>query len=507
MDAPIINPEPARPARASPLLPCGEAAAVLLLHVMLFALVFDISALPIGTDGFLHYRVASELSIGSLWVDISALPFTVLGESGPDHHWLIHWLQKPLTLVFGETPGGMAWATVVWAALVPASLTLLLRLSGIPFAWVIACVGVWGLYLMPDRLLMFRAQNAAIVMVVALGLLMSGRAYLKLAVFMFLFGHAYQGVILAGAVGLSALLAHAWVYREFDRHLVSAAVAGFILSLLTSPWFPDNIEYLVVMTLGRLLNQVNDMRLMGTEWLPLGPATLLQLGLVGHLCLLASWTIIFALGKGASDRQKYKSALLFALLATIFLVLYAKHWRMGEYYGPLSAVSLGFALALVPARAWRAAIAGAILLTTIAHQWLKHPEQPASIDIYTGQCDYLAANASEGDLVFNLPWPAFSHLYECQPGLNYVSGFDGLMLMHGSPDIFRVWYLLSTGQLDALTAGEVKAALARTNARFLLVGPGQEPVVAWLLQNIPAASVAHVDGAGYLLALEPLSNP
>jgi hypothetical protein len=459
----------------------------------------------LGTDGFFHYRFASELGFTSPWVDVSALPFTLLGEAGPDHHWLIHWLQKPLTLAFGDTAYGMALASVVWAALVPATLTLLLRLHAVPWSWAIACIAVWGLFLMPDRLLMFRAQNAAIVMVVALGLLMSSRSYLKIALFMFLFGHAYQGVILAGAVGLSAMLSHAWVYRKFDRPLLSAAIAGFILSLLVSPWFPDNIAYLMVVTLGRLMNQVNDLSLMGTEWLPLGPVVLSKLGFIGHLCLSTSWIILFRVGRNQGDRQAYQRALLFALLSTIFLLLYARYWRMGEYYGPVSAVSLGFALALIPQRSkrWRGIIAAGVLLASAAHQWIKHPDIVGAIDDYQGQCSYLAANAKEGELVFNLPWPAFSNLYGCQPQLRYISGFDGLLLMHGSPEIFRIWYLLYTAQLEQLTASEVLLTMEKTGARFILVAHNQPGVAQWLLDNIPHAASVYSDRSGYLLSLEP----
>jgi hypothetical protein len=481
-----------------------EALAVFVLQLIAFRLLFDSDILPLGADGAFHFQLASQLGIGSPWVDISALPFTALGEAGPDHHWLIHWLQKPLTLAFGSSPGGMALASITWAALVPAILTFILRLHGAPWAWAMACVATWGLYLLPDRLLMFRAQNAAIIMVVVLALLMSSRSYLKVAVFMFFFGHAYQGVVLAGAVGLSALLAHAWIYRALDRPLIGAAVSGFILSLLSSPWVPDNISYFLVMALGRLMTPVNDLSLMGTEWLPLGPATLFKVGLVGHLCLLFSWLLIFTCRQHQPDLDKLKRALLFTLLSSIFLVLYARHWRMGEFYGPLSAVSLGFALALIPpgrSKAIRAVVL-AVLIATLAHQWIKHPGNYPPANRYSGQCDYLANNAGEGSFVFNLPWPAFSQLFGCQPGLLYVSGLDGLMLMQGDTEIFNIWYRLGQGKLENIPAEKVIGALHKTNANFMLIGRSQAQVFEWVLATIPGSSLGYADELGFMVKLD-----
>jgi hypothetical protein len=259
----------------------------------------------------------------------------------------------------------------------------------------------------------------------------------------------------------------------------------------------------MVVTLGRLMNQVDDISLMGTEWLPLGPVALFNLGLVGHLCLVISWVVLLKVKKDTADKLTYQRTLLFTLLATLFLVLYSRHWRMGEYYGPLSAVSLGFALALIPHRdrRWRAIIAAAVLVATLLHQWLKHPDIVPTVEGYDGHCRFLDSNASAGDLVFNLPWPAFSHLYGCQPQLRFIAGFDGLMLMHGSPEVFRIWYLLYSGQLDRLTPADVISTLEKTESRFIFAAPAHYSTTQWLLDNIPTARASYADQSGYLISL------
>ena len=83
------------------------------VHCALFWWMFGLENLPIGGDGYFHYTIASQLSISNPAQSIEALPFTVLGEQGPDHHWLIHWLQKPLTFFFADTGYGLLPTDVV----------------------------------------------------------------------------------------------------------------------------------------------------------------------------------------------------------------------------------------------------------------------------------------------------------------------------------------------------------------------------------------------------------
>ncbi|MEP1470675.1 MAG: hypothetical protein ABJK25_06875 [Halieaceae bacterium] len=477
-----------------------EASLVFLLSCLAFFICFDIESLPLGADGYFHFVMASKLSLGNLAQSVEALPFTLLGKEGPDHHWLTHWMQKPFTLISEEN--GISYAAVLWAAVVPAILSALMRLEGVAYAGVFAIVGVWGLYLLPDRLLMFRAQNSAIIMVVVLGLLMASRSYIKLAIFTFFFAHAYQGVILAGVTGIAALIAHRLVNAEYDRQMVVACLGGFLLALLTSPWFPENISYFTVMMLGRLISPIDDVSLMGTEWVPVPFELLFQLGFVGHFCLIASWVIIFFSRRKDYSRDTFTYALVFALTATLFLFLYARHWRMGELYGPLSAVALGFSSSLLVNKArkkYLPALVFFIIVVTFLHQVLKHPEYPSHELKFEGHCQYLNDRAEIGDTVLNLSWSSFPFLYYCSPQLVYAAGLDGLMLAHGDPDVFRVWYLLGNQRLEELDAIAVISLFEKIGVQFIIFAPEDAMSVSWLLRHAPESEVLHADSDGILV--------
>ena len=122
-----------------------EAVAVFAGHCVLFWWLFGLDVLPLGVDGYFHYTIASQLGVTNPVQSVESLPFTLLGADGPDHHWLIHWLQKPLTVVLGDIESGLGVATIIWAALVPALLCGILRFHAVPYASIIAVIGVWGL--------------------------------------------------------------------------------------------------------------------------------------------------------------------------------------------------------------------------------------------------------------------------------------------------------------------------------------------------------------------------
>lgn len=488
-----------------------EAVAVFAVHCILFWWVFSLDSLPLGADGYFHHAMASQLSITNPAPSVEALPFTVLGAQGPDHHWLVHWMQKPLTVLFPNTDSGFAYATIVWAALVPAILSGILRRYNIPYAPVIAAIAVWGLYLLPIRLLMFRAQNVAIVMIVLLALSMSARRYIWVGVIVFIFNHAYQGVILAGAVGFAALLSHALIHRQFDRNLISATLAGLILSLFTSPWFPDNIRFFLTVMMGRILSPVDNIMLTGVEWNPFGFINLTELGqvgLIGHTCLIFSWLTLAFRWSSLEKNTTLKQALTLTVLATVFFALYLRHWRMAEFYGPISAMAFGFTLLLLPkpAKPWIPPLVFSLLVAAGIHKFVFKPEFVAHSSQYDGHCQYLAENSAPGAMVFNLPWGAFPYLFKCAPQLRFVSGLDGMLLLQGDPEVFRIWYYLFIGALEHIDPSMLNNVLDRTKSTYVLLDPRSAITKDWLLAQVSGSVLVHSDNDGYLMSL-PAKHP
>lgn len=511
---------PADSGRPSPLVPSAhlqrwcyalfEALAVYVAHIAVFSWLYGGGGLPLGVDGYYHFTIASQLSLGQPAIDINTLPFTALGPNGPDAHWLIHWLQKPLTLVSGSPNEAIHLATLHWGALAPAMLTLVMRLGDVRMAPLFAVLGCWSLYSLPERFLMFRAQNFAVVLLALLAVLAGKRKLVAFAVAVFFFNHSYQGVILAGLVVGATLAAEALVWRRLDTRLITAAAIGLFLSIITSPWFPGNLHYFVVVTIGRLLNPITDASLMGAEWFSMDAAVAFKAGIVAHLCVVAG---LLALVSGRSrivNRQEAVLPVLFNLLALAFLVLYLRHWRMGEFYGPFAALALGFTLSWLlprPAPALRAMLASVCLGVLALHQYSLAPQPDYRADRLAQHCSYLQTNAGTGDMVFNTSWVHYPSLLWCAPNLKFVSGLDGLLLAQGDTRVFNQWYLLNKSALELIDPVVMKRELARTSARFILVKPGSPGVSDFLLRHLPGAAVAVATEEGVLLDLPEQALP
>ncbi|MEP4485716.1 MAG: hypothetical protein ABJ013_08815 [Halioglobus sp.] len=404
---------------------------------------------------------------------------------------------------FQDRQQGIAIATLVWAALLPAALSILLRLDAIPFAALIATIAFWCLFILPERYLMFRAQNVAVIATVGITLLMVNKKYWLLSFSVFLFNHAYQGVILVGAAGFAYLIANYYVSRNIDLKAVIFSLAGFTLSLLSSPWFPDNISYFVSMMLGRLISPFDDIDLLGSEWLRLDWLTLVEYGLVAHLCVIFSMIVIIASRKEVKANPSMLRLVSFYILSLIFLLLYARHWRMGEFYGPIAAITFGCAIAsLRNAHGFLVKCAITTLaVITIAHQIYASPPLRLSAQP-TQLCETVRKYTPANHTIFNLSWSRFTELYYCTSEPKYVSGLDGLLLMLGNPLVFEAWYLLRENATETLNPAEVERLFLETRTRFVVLQPEHTASHAWIIRHIRGATLVPTDEEGGLIGID-----
>ena len=94
-------------------------------------------------DGYFHFKIAQLIASNGPWVDVEWLPLTVLGDAGPDHHWLWHVLLVPFTWL---SPAfmGLKCATVLTAAAVPSALCWLLLRMRVPWPALFALLAWAG---------------------------------------------------------------------------------------------------------------------------------------------------------------------------------------------------------------------------------------------------------------------------------------------------------------------------------------------------------------------------
>src|SRR5204863_4141191 len=113
-------------------------------------------------DGHYHLMVAHWIAAHGLWTDIPWLPFTVLGERGPDHQWLWHLALLPFTWI-SDPAQALVWAAAFNGAATTAVAAFVLRLLGVPAAPVFAVLALSAGVAVPTRFMMLRAQNVAVI--------------------------------------------------------------------------------------------------------------------------------------------------------------------------------------------------------------------------------------------------------------------------------------------------------------------------------------------------------
>jgi hypothetical protein len=459
-----------------------EAAAVFALALVLFRWQIGRWDGSPDFDGHYHLRVVYWIAHHGLWTDIPWLPFTVLGERGPDHHWLWHlallpfaWLDDPVQ--------ALRWAAAFNGAATVATIALVMRLLGVPAAPLFALLAVSASLLMPYRLLMLRTQNAAVIfMMLALWAMARDRTK-SLAVIAFLFLESYHAAVVLAPMAFIGAAARSAVERRLVTAPLVAVAAGLTAALAVSPWFPRNIEYLLFHLFFKaphsiLGEQISS--LISTEWYPPGWARLATESWPAHAMLAAA---VAALGWRRLRDPSFRppaDTLMAMGVALLSLALYWQAARFAEYYVPFAVLAAGLAA--------RDALAGrryaALLLTWTlivvamsAVNLQKVRLMPADHLARVGQ--RLNELGKPGDVVFNSSWTDFMALVWWADGFRYVNGLDGHYLAYRDPARFAVWLAAGAGAIDE----PAKPIAQAFSARFVVVARQHERLAEQLMRS------------------------
>jgi len=406
-------------------------------------------------DGHYHLRVAHWIAHYGLWTDIPWLPFTVLGERGPDHHWLWHVMLLPLTLI-DDPAQALAWGAALNGAATAAVLAFVMRRLGVPAAPLFALLAIAAGASMPYRLMMLRAQNIAIVFMVLSVWAMARGRYKTLAALAFLFLQSYHAAVILGPMALIGCGVRSIAERRLVVAPLVAVAGGMTLALVLSPWFPRNIEYLMFHVLFKPAAPVYGAQLsslIGTEWYPPGWKNI----------WLQCWPAHLSLGAGlaALAWRRYRDrafrppvdTLLALGVAVLSLALYHQAARFAEYYVPFAALAAGLA-----ARDSWVAVRFAKLRAAALVAWTLAAASVgvANLDrIQLMPADHLARVGARlnqlgkpGDVVFNSSWSDFMALVWWADGFRYINGLDGHYLAYRDPARFAVWLAVSAGATE-----------------------------------------------------------
>jgi hypothetical protein len=478
------------------------AACAALFYAMLAAQpgVLDI-------DGMYHFKVARLIRERGPWVDISWLPFTVLGGHGPDHEWLYHALLAPFTWL-GEDLRALQLTAAIACAAVPAALLGLLRGANAPFAPAFALAAVASNVVLPGRFLTLRTETLAVILMAAALFALARRRAVLAGAIAFVFMQAYHGAVILAPMVAIALAVQLWRERRVSLRPLLAVTVGLFAGLLASPWFPDNVRFLVFHVFFKAAAGMPE--LAGTEWLPMSAPALLLHGWVGHL-LLASGLAAAAVAARTAPRPFLGEDTLAAVaLAFLLLAMYRFAWRFAEYYGPFCAISA--------ALLWRDALRGRSLarasrgalgfaLAALAAVGLVQGNDriqaaksgdPDPFEAFAGMIAYVEAH-DPAPMVFDTRWSDFQQMVYWAKNARFVAGLDGHFLLYGDPKRFQAWYAIATGATASRT-DNAQRIRETFGARWVVVSRDY-PFALPALSNDPGARLVMERPEGWLFDL------
>lgn len=455
------------------------AARVALETLLVFVTAFGLFALYIlpadavfTIDGFYHFAIAEQIAKNGFWVDISWLPMTVLGDHGTDHHWFWHLLLSPFAYM-DDRVLAFKLALITNAAMVPAVLSLVCRLLGVPCApaWAVALLAL-GVFF-PARILMLRAQNIGIICLLLAGTFAIRRSYLLLTATVFIAIESYHGALLLSLPIAIVALVSGVQERKLDTKLLLYPAAGLMGGLVLNPWFPENFGFLffhVLFTAGNSLGLPA-----GSEWRATGLADLLKQSWPAHFLWVGSLAWIALEHR---DRLRQLPVVTLNLLGMATLALYISSNRFIEYYIPIAVLASAMNLLPLWNHLGRQAIAAIMAISFVFCSWriavnmdVYRSVSHAEFTMFSEIIDTLESRAPPGTLVFNGSGDDFPLLMWQSTSFKYVNGLSSHFLAYESPIRFLNWMKIvgyqpfegDTASLILSAFGTEWVIVARTN--------------------------------------------
>ena len=396
----------------------------------------------VDTMAFFNFCAARDILNNGLFEGITNLPFTVLGESGPDHQLLFHLIAAPFTL-FDDAFFGLKLGAVFFAVLSTASIYFLFKMLRVPYVWLFVLlmlasshgflyrISTFGAQSLTIPLLLFSAYSVAYdkkVLAGILGLTLSWTSHTALIA---------VPIAFAGLVA-TRLAKGKWI-RKASISLCVCAVIGQLLN----PFLPESLEYLFFHLAYKGSNPW--MLDVGQDWSrPTFWFLITELWLPNLL--------ILALGLFFTLRQKVIKVDTLTVLLTwlVCLALAGRQMRFFEY-----SVATGVVLIALAFRDTeillnkKGTVAIAALLACISFSNLTEVssmiDEDNGPDSYRDAAEFLERNTEENEVVVNLHWRDYPLLYYHNANNRYAAGLDPYYLAFASPKHFNLIKKLKNG--------------------------------------------------------------
>jgi hypothetical protein len=461
-------------------------AAAIVIGFMFWYLQFSTTAICCGDyDGYYHIKWSrmlwESLRNRSFPPQFTWLPLTTLdAKHYVDHHLLFHFFQMPFTWFSDLRLGAKISATIFASVAVFSCYWLLMRYRiRYSFIWLLALLACSAAFLY--RLNMAKAPPFAIIyLVIAIHLLFS-KKYWPLLPLSFIFALTYDMFVLLILAAFIWTAVIGWTEQKFEWRPIVYVLLGTAAGLILNPYFPTNL-HLFYEHLKTKLTVSDFSTSVGKEWYPYDTWEFLGNSIVACAAMLAGY-----LAFDPSDRKRAHHPLFFLLFATALMLMTARWRRIAEYWPPFAVLFAAFALQpwLLGARStltrlspdildelqpfldrpkpappdesdvrglWQIITVAGVTVSLVVvlflnfHATIRDISHSQPHNYYRAGTDWMRANLTAGQVIFNTDWDDFPRLFYFDPGHAYVSGLDPTYLYDKDPALSKLYELITTGE-------------------------------------------------------------
>ena len=463
---------------------CAGAIAIGLIF---WKLQFSTSSICCGDyDGYYHIKWSrmlwESLRNRNFPPQFTWLPLTTLDPRHyVDHHLLFHVLQMPFTW-FGNLRLGAKISAAIFASLAVLSCYWLILRYRIryPLIWLLALLACSAPFLY--RLNMAKAPPFAIIyLIIGIHLLFS-KKYWPLIPLSFIFTLTYDMFVLLILAAIIWTAVIGWTERRFEWRPLTWVAIGALAGLVINPYFPQNL-HLLYEHLKIKLTPSDFSTDVGKEWYPYDSWEFIGNSLVACVAMLVGY-----IGFDPSDRRRSHHQLFFLIFSTALMIMTARSKRFVEYWPPFAVIFSAFTLQpwLLGIRSTltrlstdmldelqpfldrhgpgspineteRQELFKSIISATIAIALavvffiniagikdlgvkgvIRDIADSGSHDYYRAGAEWMRANLTPGQIIFNTDWDDFPRLFYFDPTHAYVSGLDPTYLYDKDPALSKL---------------------------------------------------------------------
>jgi len=462
---------------------CAGAVAIGLIF---WKLQFSTAAICCGDfDGYYHIKWSRML-----WESLRShsfpplftwLPFTTLDPKHyVDHHLLFHFFQMPFTW-FGDLRLGAKISATIFASLAVFSCYWLLVRYRIRYSlvWLLALLACSAPFLY--RLNMAKAPPFAIIyLVIGIHLLFT-KKYWPLLPLGFIFALTYDMFVLLIMAAFIWTAVIGWTERRFEWRPIMWVLLGTAAGLVINPYFPLNL-HLFYEHLKTKITTSDFSTKVGKEWYPYDSWEFL-----GNSFVACAAMVVGYLAFEPADRKRAHHSLFFLIFSTVLMIMTARWKRIAEYWPPFAVIFCAFALqpwlqgassnltrlstdvldelqpfldlpqSTTPTNEsdlralWRTIALAAVAVSLGFVLFLNLRVTIRDIagsdphDYYRAGAEWVRANVTPGQMIFNTDWDDFPRLFYYDPTHSYVTGLDPTYLYDKDPALSKLYERITLG--------------------------------------------------------------